>query len=318
MTNTSRTILIADDELSHLALVSRVIERLCYRVISARNGRDALESLEKSNPDLVVLDVNMPVIDGIEVCRVIKENPATRLTPVILLTGLSEVADRVSGLNAGADDFLVKPFIVAELEARIRALMRAKRAIDRLDSAESIIFSLASTIEARDPITRGHCERLAEYAAALGRHLGLDSDTTATLHRGGVLHDIGKIGVADTILLKDGLLTAAEHAAMQRHTTIGDTLCCEFRSLADVRPIVRHHHERLDGSGYPDRLAGDRIPLPAQIISIVDAFDAMTTDRPYRSALSSEHAFAELRREVLMGWKDASLVESFIKMMQRS
>jgi putative two-component system response regulator len=317
VTNTG-TILIADDELPQLALVSRVIEPFCYRVITARNGRDAIEALGKNNPDLVVLDVNMPLINGIEACRIIKENPATRLTPVILLTGLSEVADRVGGLDAGADDFLVKPFIVAELEARVRALMRAKRAIDQLDSAESIILSLASTIEARDPITRGHCERLAEYAAALGRHLGLDSDTTTTLYRGGFLHDIGKIGVADTIPLKGGLLTAAEHAAMQRHTTIGDTLCGEFRSLADVRPIVRHHHERLDGSGYPDRLAGDRIPLPAQIISIVDAFDAMTTDRPYRSALSSEHAFAELRREVLMGWKDASLVESFIKMMHRS
>src|SRR6185295_8402641 len=171
-----------------------------------------------------LLDVNMPGLNGFEVCRRIKADPGTRLLPVILITGLIAVEERVKGIDAGADDFLSKPFVAAELEARARSLMRLKRYTDELDSAESVIMSLALTIEARDPYTRGHCERLANCASAFGEFLGLDDGSRVALYRGGFLHDIGKVGIPDAVLLKTGPLTAAEYSLMKEHTVIGDRL----------------------------------------------------------------------------------------------
>jgi putative two-component system response regulator len=315
MSGNRGTILVADDEPRNIALVTRLMSRLGYDVLTATNGTRALEAVRVRGPDVVLLDVNMPEVNGIDVCRAIKENPRTWLTPVILLTALSATEDRIRGLQAGADDFLSKPFVSGELAARVAALIRTKSHTDLLESAESTILSLGRTIEARDSGTHGHCERLAAYACAFGKHLGLDARQCEALYKGGFLHDVGKVGIPDAILLKAGPLTTAEHKMMQRHTTIGDALCGEFRSLGDVRAIVRHHHERLDGTGYPDKLAGDHIPKLAQIISIVDGFDAMTTDRPYRAALSHDHAFSELRLEARKGWKDALLVDNFISMI---
>ncbi len=308
-------VLIADDEHANVDVLTRMMRQLGHEVVSARNGQMALDAVEKHRPDLVLLDVNMPRVDGVEVCRRIKHNPATHLVPVILVTGLSAVQDRVRGIDAGADDFLSKPFVTAELEARVRSLMLRKRHTDRLDSAESIMLSLALTIEARDPYTRGHCERLAEFASALGARIGLNAKQCDALYRGGFLHDVGKIGIPDAVLLKPGRLTAQEFTLMQQHTVIGDTLCSQLQSLDDVRPIVRHHHERANGSGYPDGLAGQEIPLAAQIVSIVDAYDAMTTNRPYNVAIGNAEAFEHLREEVKKGWKTADLVEGFIAMM---
>jgi putative two-component system response regulator len=311
------TVLIADDEPQNIELLTRLMVSQGYDVVSATDGGLALDALTTARPDILLIDVNMPSVDGFEVCRTVKSDPKTCLTPVILVTGLSESKDRVKGLEAGADDFVSKPFVVAELVARVRSLMRVKRRTDELDSAESIILSLALTIEARDHYTGGHCERLAKFAASLGHHLGLADAECASLYRGGFLHDVGKIGIPDAVLLKPGRLTSSEHELMQRHPLIGDTLCSEFRSLEDVRAMVRHHHERLDGTGYPDRLSGDQIPLVAQIISVVDSYDAMTTARPYRSALSPEHAFRELRAEAQKGWKSAALVERFASMLHQ-
>jgi putative two-component system response regulator len=193
-------------------------------------------------------------------------------------------------------------------------LIRLKRFTDELDSAEAMILSLANTVEARDPYTRGHCNRMATYAAAFGAHLKLPADQIVALHRGGYLHDVGKIGVPDSILLKPGPLTVEERTTMKRHTLIGDGLCTELKLLKLVRPIVRHHHERLDGSGYPDGFLGETVPLLAQIMGIVDVFDAMTTDRPYRAAVSPEAAAAELVREAREGWRRLDLVEQFLEM----
>ena len=211
----------------------------------------------------------MPEPDGFEVCRQIKRDPATRLIPVVLITGLHDLEDRIKGIDAGADDFLAKPFNFDELTARVRALMRLKRFTDDLDSAESVITSLALTIEARDRYTEGHCERLAQYSTALGAELGLNPDDLSALQWGGFLHDVGKIGVSDTVLQKPASLTMTEFQAMKLHTIIGERLCGELNSLRRVRPIVRHHHEHLDGSGYPDGLRGDAIPILAQIMGIV-------------------------------------------------
>jgi putative two-component system response regulator len=262
--------------------------------------------------DLVLLDVMLPGRDGFEVCREVKRQPSTRLIPVVLITSLQDSDSKIRGFDAGADDFITKPFNSHELRARVRSLLRLKRYTDDLDTAEAVIVSLALTIEARDASTDGHCQRLAAYATSLGAALALNDDDLAALERGGFLHDIGKVGIPDGILLKPACLTADEYTIVKQHTVIGDRLCGELRSLRRVRPIVRHHHERRDGSGYPDGLAGDAIPLLAQIIAIVDVFDALTTIRPYKAAVSVEAAVEELRREVNRGLHRGDLVETFV------
>jgi putative two-component system response regulator len=311
----SGKVLVADDESANVAILSRLVTRLGCDVVSAADGQAALDAVGSERPDLVLLDVNMPRLNGFDVCRSIKQNPPTRLLPVVLITGLSATDDRIRGIDAGADDILSKPFVSRELEARVRSLMELKHHTDRLDSAESVILSLARTIEAHDPYTGRHCERLAEYAAALGRWVGLDEEQCRTLYRGGFLHDLGKVGIPDAILLKAGPLSPAEFALVQQHTIIGDRLCAQLKSLEDVRPIVRHHHERADGTGYPDGLRGAEIPIGAQIVALVDAYDAMTTDRPYKPALAPHEAFDELWQETRKGWKSALLVNSFVSMM---
>ena len=304
-------ILIVDDEPANVSLLTRLMGSLGYRTASAADGEAALAAVARERPDVVLLDVNMPKLDGLEVCRRLKEDPGTRLIPVVLLTGQGATGDRVRGIDAGADDFLSKPFVIAELKARVRSLARLKHYTDELDSAAAMILSLARTIEARDPYTNGHCERLSGYATALGARLGLTADQQLALHRGGILHDIGKVGVPDAILLKPGPLTAEEYLVMQRHAEVGDSICHGLRLLAHVSPIVRHHHERLDGTGYPDRLTGDEVPLLAQIMSIVDGYDAMTTNRPYKRRISPEQACEELAGEARRGWKDGRLVAAF-------
>jgi putative two-component system response regulator len=312
---TAGRILIVDDEPHNVEVLKRVMTRLGYEVLTASNGEAGLQSAVHDHPDLVLLDVNMPGINGFEVCRRLKADPATRLTPIVLITTLHGSEDRVRGIDAGADDFLSKPPVLAELEARVRSLTRLKRYTDELDSAESVILSLGLTIEARDPYTRGHCQRLAAYAAALGKRLSLADDQLVALNRGAFLHDVGKIGIPDAVLLKAGRLTASEYALMQQHPVIGDSLCGELRLLDDVRPIVRHHHEHPDGSGYPDQLKGEEIPLLARILSVVDVYDALTTERPYKHALPADRAVRELREEAARGWKFEELVEAFASLV---
>ncbi len=307
-------VLVVDDSPTNRELVRRLLEGNGYVVETATDGESALASIRREAPDVILLDVIMPGLSGFEVCHRVKQDPTTRLIPVVLLTGLSEQQDRIAGIDAGADDFLSKPFDPSELTARVRSLIRMKRYTDDLDSAEAVVLSLARTIEAQDKCTKGHCERLAYYATTLGTHVGLGAEEIEALQRGGVLHDLGKIGVPDSVLLKGGPLTPDERAIIEQHPAIGDTLCGQLRALQRVRPIVRHHHERLDGSGYPDGLRGDAIPLLAQIISIADIYDALTTDRPYRQALSRERAFDELKAEVRRGWRRADLVQEFIKL----
>jgi putative two-component system response regulator len=228
------------------------------------------------------------------------------------VTAQGDRADRLKGIEAGCDDFLIKPFDSSELHARIQSLVRLKRYTDELESAEAVILGLGATIEARDPTTNGHCQRLAHYATQLGRSLSLDDSDLAALERGGFLHDIGKIAVPDNVLLKDGKLDPHESRVMRKHPIVGDSLCAGLRSLNKVRPIVRHHHERLDGSGYPDGLRNGEVPLLAQIISTVDVFDALTTERPYRAARPCDEAFQVLTDEASKGWRDRVLVDAFV------
>ena len=311
------TVLIVDDVKGNARLLELLLAPDGHAVRTASDGAEALHVVRAELPDLVLMDVMMPRVNGFEACRAIKQDPSTRLIPVVLITSLNDSASRIRGIEAGADDFVSKPFNAPELRARVRSLLRIKRYTDDLDSAESVIVSLALTIEARDRTTDGHCQRLAQYASALGRTIGLGEDDVSALERGGFLHDVGKVGIPDAVLLKPGPLTREEYDLIKQHTVIGERLCGELRSLRNVRPIVRHHHERLDGSGYPDGLRGETIPLLAQVMGIVDVFDALTTARPYKAALPFAWAAEELRSEAARGWRRADLVATFLDQVER-
>ena len=308
-------ILLVDDEAAPRAGLEILLRREGYEVLAAADGASALEHCAELRPDLVLLDIVMPGLDGFEVCRRIKAAPETRLTPVVLITGLSAVADRIQGINAGADDFLSKPIDFSELLARTRSLLRLKNYTDELENAEAVLFSLARSIEARDPTTHGHCERLSEISALLGTRLGLGAEHVTALRRAGVVHDIGKIAVPDAVLLKEGPLTAEEEQLLREHPVVGERICSPLKSFRLVLPIIRHHHEKQDGTGYPDGLSGEQIPLTARILQIVDVYDALTTERPYRTALDSAGALDAIEEEAGRGWWDRNLVIEFRKML---
>ena len=309
------TVLVVDDDGAIRHLFERWLSAQGYSVVTAADGDEALEAVRRQPPDVVLLDVAMPKLDGIEVCRRIKRDGATRLTPVILVSAVDGVADRIEGFSAGADDFLSKPPDQGELLTRVGAVVRVKRYTDDLDSAASIITTLATMIEARDGHSDGHCHRMANYAAALGRRLNLDADDLQALRRGGMLHDIGMLAIPESVILKSGPLDPHEFDVVKTHTTVGDSLCANLRSLQAVRPIVRHHHERRDGSGYPDHLHGDEIPLLAQIISVVDVYDAVTTRRAYQPSKSADEAVGVLRSEADNVSRSRELVEDFVKLI---
>ena len=312
----SGKILIVDDEASARHALAALLRREGFEVSEAGDGPAALAECARSRPDLILLDILMPGMDGFEVCRRIKATPETRLTPVVLITGLSATEDRIEGINAGADDFLSKPIDINELLARARSLLRLKQFTDELENAESVLFSLAHSIEARDPYTRGHCERLAEMSARLGENLGLPGEYIKALRRAGIVHDIGKVVVPDAILLKPGPLSVTETEVMRRHPIIGERICAPLRTFQLVLPIIRHHHERHDGSGYPDGLRGGEIPLTAAILQLADVFDALTTNRPYREAVSADRALHMIGEEAARGWWDRDLFDVFRKMIR--
>ncbi len=304
-------ILVADDNEANRELVSALLKAEGYQVVCAADGQQALKQVDSDSIDLALLDVVMPRPTGFEVCQAMKSKPETRLIPVILLTSLNSDADRIHGIMCGADDFLNKPVNKQELLARVHSLLRLKHFTDELDNAEMVLFSLALTIEAKDPYTEGHCDRLSKYSVALGERLGLSEELRVALRRGGLIHDIGKLAVPEHILLKPGPLTPEERKIMEQHTVIGEGICAPLRSFRHVLPIIRYHHEKQDGSGYPDGLKGDQVPLTARILQITDIYDALTTDRPYRKALPLEKAFAIMREEVKRGWWDGSILHEF-------
>lgn len=309
--NGVQTVLVVDDDEMSRVVLRRLLEAEGLEVTAASNGHEALAALRARTPDLVMLDVVMPGIDGFEICRRLKADPATRLTPVILVTGLTAVTDRLTGIDAGADDILSKPFGAEELTARVRSLLRAKSYVEQLERAESVVTTMALTIEARDPYTEGHCERLSTTASTLGRRLGLSDAEVEALRLAGILHDVGKINVPDAILLKSGPLTPDEWAVMREHPTRGEAICRPITSFRLVLPIIRHHHERVNGSGYPDGLRGDEIPMTAKVLQVVDVYDAITTKRPYKPALDCEEAFRILETETGWGWWDQLVVNTF-------
>lgn len=308
-------ILVVDDDPTNRALLTEMLEMHGYRVVTACDGREALAEFARVQPSLVLSDVLMPQVNGWEVCQRLKSNPATRLTPVVLVTGLAASEHRIRGIEAGADDFLNKPFDRSELLARVRSLLNLKAYTDELECAESVLFALARSIEGKDPYTEGHCERLAEFSARLGQRVGLPEEQITALRRGGIVHDIGKVAIPDSILLKRGPLSGEEWKIMREHPVIGERICAPLKSFRLVTPIIRHHHEKFDGSGYPDGLKADEIPLTARILQLTDVYDALTTERPYKPAFSTAEALRRMAEEVKKGWWDPHLFDEFRQMV---
>jgi putative two-component system response regulator len=304
-------ILVADDNEANRELLSDLLSAEGYCVVCAADGHQALALVESEPIDLALLDVVMPRPTGFEVCQAMKSKPETRLIPVVLLTSLNGESDRITGIMCGADDFLSKPVNKHELLARVHSLVRLKRFTDELDNAETVLFSLALSIEAKDPYTEGHCDRLSKYSVSLAERLGLPAELQVVLRRAGIVHDIGKVAVPDQILLKPGPLTPDEWKVMKQHPVVGERICAPLKSFRHVLPVIRHHHEKLDGSGYPDGLKGEQIPLTARVLQTVDIYDALTTSRPYRKALSPKETFAVMREEVKRGWWDSSILDEF-------
>src|SRR5579864_3787788 len=313
----SQTILVVDDKLDTLLLVRELLTSRGYNVNTASDADEALQAIHADRPDLILLDVIMPGKSGYELCRELKADPNTRLIPIIMITGLSDRDDRIRGIEAGADDFLSKPLYPEELFARVRSLLKLKEFTDELDNAEAVLFSLALGVEARDPYTGDHCARLARYASDLGRHLKLDYESIIALQRGGYLHDLGKVTIPDEILKKGTALSLDEWKIMQQHPGIGESICQPLKSLRQVLPIIRHHHEHWDGSGYPDRLTGYDIPLLARVLQVVDVYDALRTARPYKPALTHEEAKRTMMEESSRGLWDPNLVPEFFAMLKK-
>jgi putative two-component system response regulator len=310
------TILVADDSAANRELLEELLTTQGFRVIAVPDGALALQELSRTPIDLVLLDVMMPHFNGFEVCQKIKNNPETYLIPVIVITALSGKQDRLEGIKVGADDFLSRPVDRTELLARVRSLLKLKQRTDELERAESVLFTLARSIEGKDPYTHGHCERLAEYCARLGQHLSLSEDHVIALRRAGVVHDIGKIAVPDAILLKPGRLTPEEWTIIREHSVLGERICAPLKSFRLVLPIIRHHHEKLNGSGYPDGLRGEAIPVTARVLQVVDVYDALTTDRPYKKAFSITDALQTMKEEVAKGWWDPHIFDQFERLVR--
>jgi putative two-component system response regulator len=310
-------VLVVDDNPDIVMVMRELLSSHGYDVVTVASAEEATAEIQRQTPDLIISDVIMPGKSGFELCRELKGNPATRLIPLVLITGLTNREDRVEGIECGADEFLHKPIFAEELFARVKSLLRLKEFTDELETAESVLCTLGLSVESRDPYTEGHCDRLAQNAVALGGHLGLDAESIVALRRGGFLHDLGKIAVPDDILKKGTNLTPEEWELMKLHPVTGENICKPLRSLRLVLPVIRSHHEHVNGSGYPDGLKGAEIPLLARILQVVDVYDALRTARPYKPALSHDNAAFTMLAESRLGLWDVELVTEFFSMLRQ-
>lgn len=311
-TEQKRKILVVDDnEAEGKDLCWKLSER-GFDAVWAMDGKQSIEFVTINPPELIIIGITPSNKEGYELCQILKNDSETMFIPVIFITSGSSLEDKVRGLESGADDILVHPFHEVELLARVKSLLKLKQHIDDLENAETVLFALAQGIEAKDPYTENHCQRLSVNSEILGKRVGLSGEYLKALERGGVLHDIGKIGIPDAILLKPGKLTPEEWEIMKQHPVIGERIVKPMKSMKLVLPIIRHHHERWDGSGYPDGLKKDEIPLTARVLQLTDIYDALRTARPYKRAFSKDLALSILKEEAQKGWYDPELVAEFI------
>jgi putative two-component system response regulator len=312
----SGTILVVDDDEHIRGLITRLLRPLRHSIVEAGSAEEAQEKLAGISPDLVILDMQMPGKSGHDLLSEIRANPRTRLIPVVMITGAATHELKLKAIQSGVTDFIAKPFSPEEIVARARALMELKFATDALEDAEQVIVSLARTIDARDRYTYGHSARVSLYAGLLGERIGLEDRALAAVRRGGLFHDFGKIAVRDAVLLKPAKLTGEEYAEIQRHPREGRNLLQNMKTLTNAMAVVYHHHERMDGSGYPDGLSGEAIPVTARVTTIADVFDALTTARVYRGALSRGDALDIMRDEVRKGWWDGRILDELLGVLE--
>ena len=304
-------VVIADDDAQLRLILSQILLKQGYEVVALGEGNAARDVIHERMPDLVILDNYMPGASGNDICKEMKDDPKKRLIPVIMLTGYSETPDKIEAIEAGADDFINKPFNAMELVARVKALIKTKVLNDELDSAEGVIFSLARAIEAKDTYTQGHTERVSQLAVFVAHQLSLPAEEQEALFKGGILHDIGKIAIPDAVLNKPGRLTDEEFVLIRTHPDRGEKICQPLNSMQKALQVIRHHHEKLDGTGYPDKLKGEEIPLVARIMAIVDVYDALSTSRAYKPAFPQDKTFAILEEEAAKGWWDSHVLREF-------
>ena len=322
--DTKFKILVVDDEPKNVKIIEGFLIPEGYEIISASDGKEAIKIVEEKRPDLILLDIMMPEMNGFETARILKSRKDTMLIPVVMITALKEVEDRVKALEAGADDFLTKPIDKTELRARIRSLIKVKLYNDYMKRYREIleeevqrrtlqlrqalkevkeasletIFRLSQAAEYKDEETGAHILRMSRYTKLLAEQIGFNKSKIEELLYAAPLHDVGKIGIPDSILLKPGKLNKREWEIMKTHTTIGAKILRGSRSgyikLAEV--IAKTHHERWDGNGYPIGLKGEKIPIVGRISAIADVFDALISKRPYKEPFSVETAFEIIRR----------------------
>ncbi len=313
----TQRVLVVDDNPSIALLLRQVLAAEGYEVSVARDGLEAIAHVGQKVPDLILLDLDLPYLSGDEVCRRLKNSPATRLIPIVIVTAQSEFQNKLDAWEYGADDFLTKPFHLVEVTARCRSLLRIKRLVEERDSAESVVFALARAVEAKSPFTHGHSERVLQYSLALAGALDLPAEDHDILHKGALLHDIGKISIPDAILNKPGPLTPEEFSIIKEHTAAGAHIVEPLQSVRDAMPLIRWHHERLDGKGYPDGLRGDAISQVVRILAVADVYDSLSSDRPYRRRIPHETSLEMLRDNALGGGLDLELVALFTELVRR-
>jgi len=319
LVTTSRKDCRRESDRSHKVLVIdgngflRVLfEEEGHEVIQSNGAPEALAILETASVDMIVFD--LPLLEGIAFAQRVRTSHRTQLTPMLMVAGCGSVEDEVAAISAGVDEYLIQPCHVEILRARVRRLLRHKAVVDRMDESETILMALAQTVEQRDSNTAGHCQRLALLSIAMGMAMDLPSDDLLALHRGGYLHDVGKIAIPDAVLLKRGPLTEAEWAIMRTHTIKGEEICRGIKCLYPVLPIIRSHHEHWDGTGYPDGLVGQGIPLLARVLQFADVYDALISTRSYKVAMTSEHALQVMQEETDRGWHDPELMQLFLRL----
>ncbi len=312
---TTYHIVVADDDPDSSRLFQQILSAEGHDVHLAADGIEALALIATCKPDLILLDLDMPGLDGHEVCRRVKQDPATHLIPIIIVTADDAFDSKLRAWERGADDFLRKPLHCVELVARCRSLLRVKSLIDELDTAEAVVFALARAVEAKSAYTQGHTERVTLYALALADEVGLAAEGRETLRKGSLLHDIGKISLPDAILDKPGPLSADEYEVVKQHPAQGARIIEQLRSLRETVPLIRWHHERPDGRGYPDGLRGDDIPRLIRILSIADVYDSLASRRPYRGPIAPAVCLTMLHDSAREGGLDPDLVDSFCVLM---
>jgi putative two-component system response regulator len=311
-------ILVADDNPTNRQLYAELLSGAGYEVQTASNGTEALAGWADFHPDLMILDVRMPEMSGEEVCRKIKQDEASTFLPIILVTAYEERGLRMRALDSSADELLIAPVNRLELLARVRSLLRLKVYHEDLVGHESVILSFSAALEAKDPYTRGHSQRVGELSIRLALEMRQPDDFVRLMRTAGLLHDIGKVAIPQSLLNKPGRLTAEEFAKVMTHPVIGWEICKRLRTAQPVLDCILYHHERYDGRGYPEGRAGEDIPFQARLLAVADALDALTSERAYRHRLTIQGAVELLKQETDAGKWDPAVFAALDALARRN